>query len=75
MKAWLGRLPARLALHFAHERAGRDVNGRAYLVALLAAGWAILAIASARGGKWPIMGLCLLMMSVNLLQLYRLTRK
>ena len=55
--------------------AGAGVSGRAYLVALLAAGWAILAIASARGGRWPIMGICLVMMAVNLLQLYRLTRK
>ncbi len=48
---------------------------RTYLVAVLAAGWAILSIASARGGKWPIMLVCLVMLAANLVSLYRLTRR
>ncbi|WP_425147696.1 hypothetical protein [Deinococcus sp.] len=50
-------------------------NVRVYFVAVLAGLWLILAIASARGEKWPIAGLCLVMAIANAVTLYRLTRR
>ncbi|ULH16331.1 hypothetical protein MF271_06965 [Deinococcus sp. KNUC1210] len=48
---------------------------RVYFVAVLAALWLILALASARGEKWPIAGLCLVMAVAHAFTLYRLTRQ
>ena len=48
---------------------------RIYLVAVLAALWIVLALASARGGKWPVAGLCAVMAIANAVMLYRLTRR
>ena len=50
-------------------------NFRVYFLAVLSAAWIILALASARGGKWPIAAICLVMAVANSVQLYRLTRQ
>jgi hypothetical protein len=48
---------------------------RMYFLAVLSAAWIILTLASARGGKWPIAAVCLVMAVANSVTLYRLTRK
>ncbi|MFC4453422.1 hypothetical protein [Deinococcus sonorensis] len=48
---------------------------RVWLVTALCAGWAILALASVRGGKWPVAAICVVLLAANLLTLYRLTRR
>lgn len=50
-------------------------NFRIYFLAVLSAAWIILALASARSGKWPIAAICLVMAAANSVQLYRLTRQ
>lgn len=50
-------------------------NFRIYFLAVLSAAWIILALASARGDKWPIAAICLVMATANSVQLYRLTRQ
>lgn len=48
---------------------------RLYLIAVLIAVWAILAYRTASLGNWVICGVCLLMMAVNVYQLWSLTRR
>jgi hypothetical protein len=48
---------------------------RIYFLALLSAAWIILTLASARGGKWPIAAVCLVMAVANSLSLYRLMKQ
>ena len=50
-------------------------NFRIYFLALLSAAWIILTLVSARGGKWPIAAVCLVMAIANSVTLYRLTRQ
>ena len=48
---------------------------RVYLVAVLIAVWAILAVRTGSRGNWIICGLCLLMMAFNAYQLWTFTRR
>ncbi|WP_407539395.1 hypothetical protein Q0M94_14655 [Deinococcus radiomollis] len=50
-------------------------NFRIYFLAVLSAAWIILTLVSARGGKWPIAAVCLVMAIANSVTLYRLTRQ